>query len=197
MGHDLVRMNTGFLRRFPGQLGHWALHGSLNALPSFIIAAVYLQLWDKPQAMLGMISAVMVFILAFATVTSLPGPQAEAPHLIARSIRLGAKIRSWIACLSLPLLALPQGGFFFIPDFWCGWLACAIQESAMKFLGSASRRSGIDAPTFGSIFALTLLEGIILSVMLLTIAFFSLIALQNRERKRVMRAMAAASGKIA
>lgn len=191
MNDGIACMNPKFLDRFPGQLGHWALHGTLNALPSFIIAAVYLQLWNKPQAMLGMGAAVVVFILAFATVTSLPGPQAEASHLIARAIRLGAKIRSWIACLSLPLLALPRGGFFFVPDFWCGWLACAIQESAVKFLGMGSGRSGIDDPTFGGIFALTLLEGLILSIFLLTIAFFSLIALQNRERKRVMRAMAA------
>lgn len=185
------RMTSAFLRRFPSQLGHWSLHATLNALPSFIIAAVYLQLWDKPRAMLGMGCAVLVFIVAFATVTSLPGPQAEDSQLIGHSIRLGAKIRSWIACLSLPLLALPHGGFFLVPDFWCGWLACGIQEWIMNQLGAGPGNSGFNQPTFGKIFSLTLLEGLILSVFLLMIAFFSLIILQNRERKRAMRAMAA------
>lgn len=185
------RMNSEFLTRFPGKLAHWALHGTLNALPSFIIAAVYLRLWDKPQAVLAMISAVAVFIVTFATLTSLPGPQSDDSHVIARSIRLGARIRSWIASFSLPLLAFHQAAVFFVPDFWCGWLAVAVHQAAMKQLGAPRGANGIDDPTFGSIFSITLLEGIILSFLLLMIAFFCLVFQQARERRRAMRAFAA------
>lgn len=184
-------MNSTFLSRFPKQLGHWAIHGFCNALPSFIIAVVFLKLHDR-TSISAMLAAVGLFVLAFATVSSWPGVLSDPGHLLPRSIRLGARIRSWIAGLSLLLLPFGNNAFSLMPDFWCGFAAALIQDNVAKRMGMPNgfldRRSD-DPMTFLPVFTVTLLEGLIISILLLMISFFCLVILQARERRRFLRSL--------
>lgn len=185
-------MTPHFLTRFPAQLGHWAIHGCVNALPSFLIAFFYLRL-RNPASLLGMLAAVLVFVCAFAVVTSLPGCLSGRDHVIARSIRLGARIRSWIAGISLVLLPWGMNTLFYVPDFWCGFAAVMAQNAAFEALGMRDfmlRGDGSgDTMAFLPVFSTTLLEGAILSFALLMISFFYVILLQARERRKFLRTM--------
>lgn len=185
-------MTTTFLSRFPKQLGHWIIHGFCNALPSFIIAVAFLKLHDR-TSISAMLAAVGLFVVAFATVTSWPGVLSEPGHLLPRSIRLGARVRSWIAGLSLLLLPFGNNAFSMMPDFWCGFAAALIQDSVARRMGMPNgfldRRSD-DSMTFLPVFTVTLLEGLIISILLLMISFFCLIILQARERRSFLRSLA-------
>lgn len=184
-------MNSSFSARFPRQFGHWALHGSLNATPSFIIAMVLMELRKNPAAIAAMLLAIGFFIVAFAVITSLPGPLAEKTHVLSRSIRLGAKIRTWIACISIPMAFLPPLAIF-LPDTWCGLLAISAQNAICRLPGMESYAFSVDggAATMGflPVFTTTLLEGFIISFLLVMISFFCVIFLQSRDRKRMLRA---------
>lgn len=184
-------MNSTFLSRFSKQLGHWAIHGLFNALPSFIIAVFLLQLQDR-NSITAMLAAVGFFVVAFATATSLPGLLSDSMHLLSRSIRLGARIRSWIAGLSLLVFPFGHNAISFIPDFWCGLAAGLVQDNVVRRMGfqnSFVNRRGGDPMDFLSVFTITLLEGLIISILLLTLSFFCLIVLQARERRRFVRSL--------
>lgn len=186
-------MTPTFFARFPKQLGHWTIHGICNALPSFIIAMILLGL-RTPVAILAMLSAVAVFVLAFAVVTSLPGPLSEESQVLGRAIRLGARIRSWMAGLSLLFFPFGESTFFFTPDFWCGWLAVMIQGEMEKWFGIQGfalrplDETGDASVRFLPVFTTTLLEGFIISFLLLMISFFCVIFLQARESRRMLKA---------
>lgn len=187
-------MNPAFYERFPKQLGHWAIHGLCNALPSFIIAMIFLGL-RNPIAILAMLSAVCVFVVAFAVVTSWPGPLSEKSHVLGRAIHLGAKIRSWIAGLSLLLFPFGISAVFFAPDFWCGWLAVMIQGEMEKWFGiqgfalRALDETGNASASFLPVFTTTMLEGFIISFLLLMISFFCVIFLQAKAHRRMLKDM--------
>jgi hypothetical protein len=171
----------------PRQFRHWLLHCGLNALPSFIIALGWLQLWKKPQAILAMLAAIACFVVLYSVLTSLRGPLSRPDHLFARSLRLGTRIRAVISVFSLPALAT-EGGMMFTPDFWCGFLSVAAVNAGTQALGHTPAKP--PAGGFPTIFATTLLEGIILSFLLLMISFFALVALQIRDRRRAFSAPA-------
>jgi hypothetical protein len=182
-------MNPDFLKKFPGQLGHWTLHGIFNALPSFIIALTLLGYMTKPIPILAMLMAIAVYIVLFATLTSLPGPFSEETHVLRRAVRLGAQIRSWIAGISLVLL---PGGFntlVFMPDFWCGWAALMIGNQGFQWLGftkspAAASSGELLSDGFLPVFATTMIEGFIISFLLLMVSFFCVIFLQGRDRRK-------------
>ncbi len=172
---------------FPRQLRYWSLHCLLNAAPSLGIALGWLGLWKSPSAVAAMFTAIATFILLYATLTSLRGPFTDPTHILARSLRLGAKIRAWISGISI--LILPTGIFMaFTPDYWCGLLSIALLNGAGRFLGMTGPffTPNPDSATanFLPVFATTLLEGFILSFLLLMISFFALIFLQMRDRKK-------------
>lgn len=116
----------------------WTLHCLMNALPSFIIATFWLQLGKSPSALAAMFAAIFTFVVLYSTLTSLRGPLSDENHLLARSLKLGAKVRAWISILSLPLLASHQLTFF-IPDFWCGFLSISLLDGVAKHLNPSSR----------------------------------------------------------
>jgi hypothetical protein len=185
-------MNSTFTARFPKQLGHWAIHGFFNALPSFIIAAFCLNL-GNPIAMMAMLSAIGVYVVAFAVVTSLPGPLSEGAHVLGRAIRLGAKIRSWIAGLSIVFSPFGVSAIMFMPDFWCGWGAMIVQDALADWLGykgsSLLTMENVEqvSSLFLPVFITTMLEGFIISFLLLLISFFCVIFLQSRERRKFFK----------
>ena len=184
-------MNAAFLAKFPKQLGHWSIHGLCNALPSFIIALVFLHLWQSPQAVAAMVLAILIFIIAFAVMTSLSWPLSDRTHVLGRAVRLGAKIRSWIACISIPLAFTPAMSI--TPDFWCGYIAAAVQNEIFRALhlggATTSMMDSFGNASFLPVFTTTMLEGFIISFLLLMIAFFCVIFLQAKERRRMRKAM--------
>lgn len=171
----------------PRQLRHWLLHCGLNALPSFIIALAWLDLWRHPTAILAMLAAIACFVALYTVLTSLRGPLSRPDHLFARSLRLATRIRAFVTICSLPALAF-EGGMMFTPDFWCGFASVAAVNGAAEALGRSP--GGMVAGSFGQIFLTTLLEGFLLSFLLLMIAFFALVFLQIRERGKSFSAAA-------
>ena len=183
-------MHTSTFRTvFPRRLRFWAFHCVINALPSLCIALFILQFWRSPPAIAAMFCAIATFIMLYATLTSLNGPLTREGHVLSRSLRLGAKIRAWISGLSL--LLIPANALIFTPDLWCGFLASGLLYRADQFLNpgsntfdlvSVSRRPAtID---FFPIYATTMLEGLILSFLLLMISFFAVMFIQARDRRK-------------
>jgi len=76
----------------------------------------------------------------------------------------------------------------FTPDFWGGCASVAAGNGAAEALGRSP--GGIAAGSFGQIVLTTLLEGFLLSFLLLMIAFFALVFLQIRERGKSFSAAA-------
>lgn len=176
---------------FPRQLRYWSLHCLLNAAPSLGIALGWMGLWQHPPAVAAMFTAIATFIGLYSVLTSLRGPFTDPLHLLSRALRLGAKIRAWISALSL--LALPTGILLvFTPDYWCGMAAMVAVNGGSRFLGDDSPVIGRDEikPGFLPVYATTMVEGFLLSFLLLMIAFFALLLLQSRERKKLHAAMA-------
>ncbi len=173
---------TAFRAAFPRQLGYWTQHCLLNALPSLSIALGWMGLIKSPAAIAAIFSAIATFILLYAVLTSLKGPLAEAGHIFSRSLRLGVRIRAWIAGVSVLLLPLPT----LTPDFWCGAWAVRGVDATSRCLGYGNailRETGEPSMAgFLPIYAATLLEGILLSFLLLMISFFALMFVQAKER---------------
>ncbi|GAA5128076.1 hypothetical protein JIN84_07770 [Luteolibacter yonseiensis] len=182
--------DTTFRSTFPRQLRFWAFHCSLNALPSLYIALFYMGLRNNPGAIAAMAAAIGTFILLYATLTSLRGPLADGGHILSRSLRLGAKIRGWISALSLLLIWTPA--IFFTPDTWCGMLAMNIFNHLAPYAGYTSTFGGTpssDASSnFFPVYSVTLLEGFILSFLLLLVSFFSILVIQARDRREFFSA---------
>ncbi len=174
---------------FLRQLRYWTLHCSLNALPSLGIALAYLGLWKNLEGVAAMLAAILTFILLYAALTSLPGPLSNPGHVVSKSLRLGTKIRSWISGLSF--LSLPLGpAMVFMPDFWCGFLSLSILTQASRILGLEielpSGNSSNGSVGFLAVYATTMLEGFIISFLLLMISFFALLFIHRKARRRAV-----------
>ena len=162
---------------FLRQLRYWTFHCSLNALPSFCIAMLFLELWKVPVAITAMLLAIGTFILLYSTLTSLPGPLLEKEHLLSRALRVGIKVRGWISLLSVPLILMK--GFAVTPDFWCGVMSSAIFNHAAGLFGTQGRLVGSATPPgFLEVFAVTLMEGFMLSLIILIIALIAVVVLK-------------------
>lgn len=173
--------------RFLRQLRHWTLHCLINALPSFIIAAVWMKLGKNPTALAAMFAAIATFILLYATLTSLKGPLADDSHLFSQALKLGTRIRLWISGVSLIFVSAKEL-LIFAPDLWCGMLSLALLNGAAQKLNpGANTFNFMDGNTanqsFFPVYATTLLEGFILSFILLMISFFALICIQIKHRR--------------
>lgn len=180
---------------FYQKLRYWTLHCTLNSLPSFGIAMFYLDLRNYPEAVAAMICAVVTFILLYTVFTSSMLPLRDETHLLSRALRVGTRIRMAISCISTVLLPIPFV-LLFMPDTWCGMLAVG----AMNFIGKHFRGVGpgyynnfADTSTmmtggyrFFSTYAVTMMEGFIISFLLLMISFFAVIFLQSKDRKRAL-----------
>lgn len=174
---------------FARQLRYWSLHCLLNALPSLGIALLWMQLWRNSAAVLAMFSAIGTFIILYTMVTTLTEPLHRSDHILSRSIKLGAKIRAWISGASL--LLLPTGGLImFTPDYWCGLLSIGLVNRAAWILsGETHQFFAFDSPNnteFLPVYAVTMIEGLLLSFLLLMISFFALLTLQARQRRKML-----------
>ncbi len=171
---------SAFLAVFPRQLRFWTFHCMLNGAAALIV----LQLWKSPSAIVAMLFAIATFILLYATFTSAIDPLADDLHVLSRSLKLGTKIRAWISGLSMFVVVTPAMSI--APDFWCGYFSAAIIDVGARQLGLRGQLIGSpNSAGFPEIYATTLLEGFILSFLLLMISFFAVMFLQARDRKRV------------
>jgi hypothetical protein len=176
------------LKRFPRQLGHWTLHGIFNALPSFIIVIFVMNVKRPETAIPAMLLAITCYIFAFSVITSLEGPLSDKNHLLSRALRLGTRIRTVLACISLPFLAVKEQALLFVPDMWCGWAAVLAYEHLRKFTGAGDSLNLVERGEFLPIFVITLIEGFIISFLIVMISFFCVIILQSRARRQMIAA---------
>jgi hypothetical protein len=171
--------------RLPRQARYWTLHCCINALPSFIVAAFYLQMITEPLSVLAMLLAIATFIGAYTVVTSVEGWFSDPESVLSRALKVGVRIRLIISLVSLPLL-LPTALALIVPDVWAGLLAAAIVNWFASFLGAGGAWIGpteSQAPAL-AVYATTMLEGLIISFMLLMLSFFSLLVLQAKDRRK-------------
>jgi hypothetical protein len=173
---DIMKVTT-FSSVFPRQLRFWSFHCVMNALPSFGIASFYLRLWKNPPALVAMASAIGVFVLLFAVLTSLPGPLSWPDHPLSRALNKGTRIRSGIAAFSL-LGLLQEGWIGFMPDLWAGMIAVSA-TNPMFNRGFESAEMNTN-----QILAVTLVEGFVITFSLVAISFFVLMAQQWRGRRK-------------
>ena len=143
-----------------------------------------------------MVTAVGTFAIVYAIVTSLPGPLSESRHIFARSLHLGTRIRGLISLLSLIIFAgvwiLGSKGpvkvaAILMPDVWCGLASGWLLNQGARVLGHGNDifiASDAEMNGFAVVYAMTVLEGLILSGILLMISFFTAIFLQSRDRPR-------------
>jgi hypothetical protein len=181
-----------FRKRFASRLAFWLWHCIINALPSYLIAVIYLGLWEYPIAHVAMGCAVLTFILGYSVVTSLPGPLARKDSLFSRALNVALGIRLVISVATS--LVIPFGPLMLLsPDFWCGRLAAFLVSEAYGVLGLDgvlvdrsfdSDLSGV-LPGFMEIYLTTLLEGLFLSFLLFILSFIAIIILQARDKRRM------------
>lgn len=166
----------------------------MNAVPSYMIAIVWLGLWSNPFAHLAMIAAVVTFIVAYTVLTSLSEPLSRPESLLSRALRIGLILR--IICTIWTLVLFPTGVFLlFTPDFWCGRFAFGAVDIIYRIFGyettliARAQGSGSigELPTTGfmEVYLTTLLEGAILSLMLISFSLVAVIILQAKERKKL------------
>lgn len=176
---------NAFSISFPSKLRFWALQCTINALPSYLIAVVWLGLWPVMCAHWAMLAAVVTFIFGYAVLTSWLPVLREGRNLFTRALKVGLVIRTVISVLTI--MAVPPGTpLFLAPDTWCGMGASWFVSQALgthplpQRLGAAS---GGHQVGFLEIYATTLVEGLILSFMLFIFSFIAIIILQMRDRK--------------
>lgn len=186
----------GFKENFPKKLRFWFWHCLVNALPSYLMAVVWLALWTHPVAHIAMGCAVLTFVIGYSVLTSLPGPLAVKDSLFSRAMRVGLRVRMVISILTV--CVVPTGIFvLFTPDYWCGQIAVNLVSKLYGLLGLEAtllpringdgRTRSLTSPDFVEIYLSTLLEGLILSSMLFIFSVIAIIILQVRDRKKMFR----------
>jgi len=175
---------------FLKQLGFWGLHCGLTSLPSFCIA---LTRFNKPGEILGMVCGIFTFIFGYAFLTSASFYGKLNDGLIGNSVKMGARIRMWISLCSLPVLlsTLGQGDpspeMMFVPDMWFGLAALTIYSLVSQIVGIdptyVSTTSSGELGIVGA-YCITVIEGVLISVSLILIAFISLVVMNYRRNRR-------------
>lgn len=176
---------NAFSISFPSKLRFWALHCTINALPSYLIAVVWLGLWPVMHAHWAMLAAVITFVIGYAVLTSCVPVLREGRNLFTRALKVGLVIRAVISVLTI--ISVPAGApLFFSPDVWCGLGASWFVS---QVLGTNPLPQRIEGSSGGSevgfleIYATTLVEGLLLSFLLFILSFIAIIILQMRNRR--------------
>jgi hypothetical protein len=189
---DVGMDGLGFIDVFKGKLKFWALHCVISALPSYLIVMVWLKQAANPTAHLAMLAAIATFVIGYSVLTSLPGPLTRKDTLLSRALRVGLILR--MICSIITTLAVPTGIFLlYTPDFWCGNLASTAVAKLFEllgheayiagFMGRGSAVHGVQI-AFMEFYLVTLLEGLMLSLMLFIFSLIAVVILQMRDRKK-------------
>ncbi len=180
-----------FLAVFPRQLRFWTLHCTLNALPSFVIAIYVLKLFKNPHGIAAMLLGIVSFIFIYAATTSLLKPLTDKENILHRAMKLGTKIRVWISLISLGFI--PLNWIILTPDFWCGFVSVTVVQSLSDTFINMTPHYDFFASdkvsSFILIYATTMLEGFILSLLLMNICYFALKITQAHDRKKLQASL--------
>lgn len=178
---------------FKGQLRYWSIHCGLTALPSFCIALTY---FNTVPNIIAMLAGIATFVIGYTAITATPFYGNLHDGIVGRAVRLGTRIRMIISLIGLPLLIpligidMDSGGpaptMFFTVDFWFGYAALLITALGGQYIGlDFTENIREDAtPDFIFTYLTTIVEGLLISVTLVLIAFFTLIILNARQKRR-------------
>jgi len=163
-------------------LKFWGIHSIINAIPSFLIA--YTHDWNTLESIVGMIFGIITFIGLLTFITSLANTQKLfEQHIIEAIIKAGSIARAVICIVPLPLFIITflAGGFiyndfslisnistFYIADFFSGLFSHSLYRSCVEMLPFHIT----DIRGFGSTFIITILQGSILTALLVVIGIF-------------------------
>lgn len=185
---------------FRRQLRFWTFHCVINALPGFCIALVLLRLWQSPSGIAAMGCGIATFILLFASLTSLIGPLAIDGTVFSRALRAGAQARSFLAAtgfitffINLGVARLNIGSqaekvfsLGYLPDLYCGIAANGLLNDVVRMIKPFVSGFPMGAATIGfmEIYLITVIEGFLLSLILLLISFFMAVFFHARDRNK-------------
>lgn len=174
---------------FSRQLGFWGLHCGLTAIPSFCIALTKLNDADE---VLGMLCGILTFVFGYTFLTSAGFYGKIHRGLIGKSIKWGARIRMFISVFSIPLLLTtlgkgkPSEEVMFVPDMWFGLAALILFSIGARVIGFDLGNTGAGDLGFFATYTVTMIEGVLISISLILIAFISLVVLNyKRNRNRL------------
>ncbi len=174
---------------FFGKLRFWAIHCLINALPSYLIAVVWMELWGSSNAQFAMLAAVLTFIFGYSVLTSALPIFREDGSLFSRALHVGLIVRMVISVITV--IAVPLGPLLmFTPDLWCGQFANNVVAWVLRVDGLMARTEGLRGEVLGKvgffeIYLTTVLEGLILSFMLFIFSFIAIIFLQRKSVKNL------------
>ena len=200
------KTTSGEERSVRDNFRYWGLHVSVCSLPSFLVA--YNTYYDAIHCVAAMVIGIAMFVVLFSFISSstLFRSVTKDPTLY-RAIRWGVNLRSSIsvfgvfgwALASLVFQAKEVLWVFFVPDLYSGMLAIQIVESLgnawpldslrVSILGDdpAVRAADIwfgDMNSFFPTLATVLVEGVIISISLVTICFVLAFGLRVFEKTR-------------
>ena len=165
-GSFFLHMNSSFLKN----LRFWTGHCLLNALPSFLIAGLYLDYFQSLSDTLAMLMGITVFIFAYATVFTFVPRFHDQKNSFGRAVRLALKIRIVLFAFGILGAVIPTL-FLFHPDYYAGLAAFEVQKifyAAFFDLAITPEKMTL----FFDIFIWTLLEGAILTAFLMALSSF-------------------------
>lgn len=167
---------------FFDRLYFWTICGILCATPSFLLAA------NSGFDRRAMVTGTVIYILGYAFVTALPCYQGRVGRSrLGRRLRLAAMIRAGMALTGLIGVGLAALGWiqsflsiFALLDFFPGMLAVSLTG----WLSGQTANHMTDVG-FGWTLFTTLVQGALVSVQLLVIAWLSLVFPDRKRENRL------------
>lgn len=172
-------------------LRYWTFHVTLSAAPSFLLAR--LGKWDSLEAAIAMVAGIVVFIGLFTALYSSEAFRRFAPvdGWRRRALVWGTRVRSAYAALFLLGWMLPRAvagrafGYLLLPDLGAGILAAHGVEAVGRSTLLRSGRIALAGPDTAApaydaslghmnsllpTFAITIVEGLLLTLELIALA---------------------------
>ncbi len=173
----------------PRQLLHWGGHTTVCATPSFVLAIM--AGFRAPAHIAAMLLGIATMILLYALISSLPSFCGCPEGSLSKAARYGARTRSAMCVLELPLMFVVAPGAWIImmPDLLAGMAALHVVG-----LGTALDVSGSSSPaSFAQIYAATVIEACLVSGAIFAVfagcilTFRALVRLMNRQPRVLMK----------
>lgn len=181
--------------RFQRNFGFWSLQCVISALPGFCIAMWFLKLHENPFAPHAMLAALATFILGVTALFSLSGNLTKWRTLPSRGLRLGLILRGISSGVSLIVIAviMANSGNYENPvtllmlDVWTGAAAVlplALLSEPLGFVSPADQIINQQTNlSFLMIYAIAIIDGLILCFLIFIGSFVAMLILQIRDRK--------------
>ncbi len=179
---------------------HWSLHVVLSASASFSLACR--TDWHSAEAVTGMLAGMVFFVGLFTWVWDSPWFRRHAPEggFVYRALLYGTRLRSGVGVLGLVIGSIfrpDPSSLFFSPDLWAGVFAFNL----IRRLGSSAPLRALrvviggndpatrahsmlvgDTNSLLPTFLITVTDGVLLTLMLLVLAYFCLQVLKAYAR---------------